>query len=450
MICMRFNQAASLLNSTPSESDFAFHGITTDSREVTPGCVFAALIGENFDGHDYVEQAKILGASALLVSREVDTDLPVLQVEDVLTALGKLAGSWRLQCPARVVGITGSNGKTTVKEMVASILRLSGAVLATYGNYNNELGLPLTLFYLQHAHDFAVIEMGASKPGDITYLGSIAKPDVGVITNVGPAHLEGFGDVEGVAMAKGEMYASLPLDGIAVMNLEEPWVEHWRTLNKASNILYFNGDDEDSIRAQQVGDQWIVHTPKGEFELQISLPGLHNISNALAATAVCLALEISLDDISKGLKAVPPVPGRLNMVHAKSGWLVIDDTYNANPASLYAAIDVLNSQRGEPWLVLGDMKELGTDSREIHAELGTAARALGVKRLFALGDASLATVDAFGEGALHFDDKEKMIDQLCQQLRPDVTCLVKGSRSMGMEFVVDAISNGHDCIEVNG
>jgi len=450
MICMRFNQAASLLNSAPVDPDFVFRGITTDSREVIPGCIFAALEGETFDGHDYVEQAKALGASALLVSRDVETDLPVLQVENVLTALGMLAGSWRLQCPARVVGITGSNGKTTVKEMVASILRLSGAVLATAGNYNNELGLPLTLFQLAHAHDYAVIEMGASKAGDIAYLGAIAKPDVGVITNIGPAHLEGFGTLEGVAMAKGEIYSALPSDGTAVMNLAEPWVGTWQSLNHASNVLYFNGDSDSSIRAEQSGDQWIVHTPKGEFELQMYLPGRHNISNALAATAVCLALDVSLDDISKGLQAVPPVPGRLNLVKAKCGWMVIDDTYNANPASLYAALDVLNSQAGEHWLVLGDMKELGTDSIKMHAEMGDAARTQGVTRLFAVGEASVATADAFGAAALHFENRDKLIASLRAQLKPGVACLVKGSRSMGMEQVVRAISNGEDCLEVNG
>ncbi len=455
MICMRFNQAASLLSCKPAEPDFVFRGITTDSREVIPGCIFAALEGETFDGHDYVEQAKALGASALLVSRDVETDLPVLQVENVLKALGMLAGSWRLQCPARVVGITGSNGKTTVKEMVASILRLSGTVLATSGNYNNELGLPLTLFQLDHAHDFAVLEMGASKAGDIAYLGAIAKPDVGVITNIGPAHLEGFGSLEGVALAKGEMYSALPSDGTAVMNLAEPWVETWQSLSNAANVLYFNGDSADSIRAQRSGDQWMVHTPKGEFELHMYLPGQHNISNALAATAVCMALDVPLDDISRGLQAVAPVPGRLNLVKARSGWTVIDDTYNANPASLYAALEVLISQAGEHWLVLGDMKELGADSLKMHAEMGDAARRLGVARLFALGEASIATADAFGDAARHFENRDELIAALLAQLKPGVTCLVKGSRSMGMEQVVHAISNGeifngHDYLEANG
>jgi UDP-N-acetylmuramoyl-tripeptide--D-alanyl-D-alanine ligase len=448
MIQMRLKHAASLLECAPAETDLDFTGVTTDSRQIIPGMLFAALPGQNFDGHDYVRQAKELGAIALLVNRDVDSDLPTLLVEDVLTALGTLARAWRLQCPAKVVGITGSNGKTTVKEMIASILGQSGSVLATAGNYNNELGLPLTMFQLDHSHDYAVLEMGSSKPGDIAYLGDIAKPEIGVITNVGPAHLLGFIDVEDVARAKGELYASLPKDGTAVINLDEPWVELWQSANHAENISYFGAEGE--INARNINDEWLVHTPAGEFVLQMPLPGLHNVSNALAATAVCLALDVSLGDISRGLETVKAVPGRLNLVQASAGWTVIDDTYNANPASLYAALQVLAAQDGEPWLVLGDMKELGNNSRKIHAELGDAARSLGVKRLFALGEASTATVDAFGGSALHFENKESLIKALRGQLKPGVACLVKGSRSMGMEHVVHAISNGHEYLEVNG
>jgi UDP-N-acetylmuramoyl-tripeptide--D-alanyl-D-alanine ligase len=448
MIHMRLNRAASLLDCASPQTDIAFTGITTDSRQIIPGMLFAALPGETFDGHDYVRQAKELGAAALLICRDVDTDLPVLKVGDVLAALGTLAGAWRMQCPAKVVGITGSNGKTTVKEMIASILRLSGSVLATAGNFNNELGLPLTLFQLDHLHDYAVIEMGAGKPGDIGYLGTIAKPEIGVVTNVGPAHLQGFIDVEGVARAKGELYASLPGDGTAIMNLAEPWVELWRSVNNAGTVSSFNGDGH--IQAQQLENKWLVTTPAGEFEMFLPLPGLHNVSNALAAVAVCLALNVPLTDISKGLETIKSVPGRLNLVQARSGWTVIDDTYNANPASLYAALQVLATQSGEPWLVLGDMKELGINSRKIHAELGDAARSLGVKRLFALGEASAATVDAFGDSAVHFNSRESLIEALRAQLKPGVACLVKGSRTMGMEHVVHAISNGPEYLEVNG
>jgi UDP-N-acetylmuramoyl-tripeptide--D-alanyl-D-alanine ligase len=450
MIRMSLNQAAELLECTPLLSDLTFTGITTDSRKVVPGMLFAALPGQAFDGHDYIQQAADLGAVAALVSKSVSTSLTVLQVSDVLAALGILAGYWRSECTAKVIGITGSNGKTTVKEMVASILKQNGAVLATKGNFNNELGLPLTVFQLSKSHDYAVLEMGASNPGDIAYLASIAKPDVGLITNIGPAHLKGFINIEGVASAKGEIFAALPEHGAAIINAAEPWVDLWLKINTAGRIYYFNGEGKDSIHVRHDADNVVVETPVGEFSLQLPLPGQHNLTNAMAATAVCLALDVPLSQVKAGLETVKPVPGRLNLKHSSSGWTVIDDTYNANPASLYAALQVLASQNGEPWLVMGDMKELGSDSRKMHAELGDAARSLGVKRLFALGDASAAAADAFGEKAIHFSSREGLIKALREELKPGVACLVKGSRSMGMEHVVNAISNGYETAEVNG
>lgn len=453
MIQMGLSTATDLLGCPPVQTDLAFTGITTDSRQVVPGMLFAALPGETFDGHDYISQATERGAVAVLVERKVESEVPTLRVDDVLAALGSLAAYWHRQCPAKVVAITGSNGKTTVKEMIASILRRCGAVLATDGNYNNELGLPLTLFRLKPSDDYAVLEMGASNPGDIAYLADIAKPDVAVITNIGPAHLQGFVNEEGVARAKGELYASLPENGTAVMNAAEPWLDLWQGINTADNICFFSFSDDSDVSISRGADNEVsIHTPAGEFLLKLPLPGEHNLSNAMAATAACLALEIPITDIKAGLEAVEPVPGRLSLVNANSGWTVIDDTYNANPASLYAALQVLANQNGEPWLVLGDMKELGNDSRKMHAELGDAARSLGVKRLFALGDASTATVDAFGDMAVHFDSREGLIKALRAQLKPGVACLVKGSRSMGMEHVVRAISNGHDLnkLEANG
>ncbi len=450
MIRMNLNQAAGLLECTPVQSDVAFTGITTDSRQVAPGMLFAALSGQTFDGHDYAQQAMERGAAAILVCRKVEADLPILLVPDVLVALGVLAGYWRLQCPAKVVGITGSNGKTTVKEMIASILRQNSTVLATEGNLNNELGLPLTLFQLSKTHEYAVLEMGASNPGDVAYLADIARPDVGVITNIGPAHLQGFINVEGVARAKSELFASLPQDGAAIINSAEPWLDLWQNINMAETIYYFNGDGEDHVQARHNAQGVVVSTPVGEYSLQLPLPGQHNLTNALAATAVCLALKVSLKDIKAGLEAVKPVPGRLSLVRSNAGWTVIDDTYNANPASLYAALQVLAKQSGELWLVLGDMNELGEDSRKMHAELGDAARSLGVKRLFALGDASTATVDAFGDMAVHFSSRVGLIEALRSQLKPGVACLVKGSRSMGMEQVVVAISDEYEYRGVNG
>jgi len=450
MIHMSLNEAASCLSCKPVQSNLTFTGITSDSRQVVPGMLFAAIPGQVVDGHDYIQQAMDRGAVAALVSQSVSTSLTLLQVPDVLAALGSLAGYWRGECTAKVIGITGSNGKTTVKEMVASILKQEGAVLATKGNFNNELGLPLTVFQLSKSHDYAVLEMGASNPGDIAYLAGIARPDVGLITNVGPAHLKGFINLQGVARAKGELFAELPVDGTAIINAAEPWVDLWQKINRAKTVYYFNGEGENHIQAHQVADDIVVSTPVGEFSLQLPLPGLHNLTNATAATAVCLALDVPLTHIKTGLETVEPVPGRLSLKRASAGWTVIDDTYNANPASLYAALQVLATQNGEPWLVMGDMKELGVDSRKMHAELGDAARSLGVKRLFALGEASTAAVDAFGDRAVHFSSRNRLIEALVEELRPGVACLVKGSRSMGMEHVVSAISNGQEHPEVNG
>ncbi len=449
MIHMSLSQAADLLKCGAMQDAGSFTGITTDSRNVAPGMLFAALPGRTFDGHDHIDQALASGAAAALVCKDVGTELPVLKVADVLKALGTLAAFWRTQCPARVVGITGSNGKTTVKEMIASILQLTGDVLATEGNYNNELGLPLTLFRLDESDEYAVLEMGASNPGDIAYLADIARPDVGVITNVGPAHLQGFLSIEGVAAAKGELYAALTSNGAAVINASEPWVEMWQQVNTADTTYYFNGENS-HVRAEKHGADLLINTPVGDFPVQLPLPGEHNLTNALAATAVCIALGVPLADIKRGLEAVKPVPGRLSIVPSRGGWTVIDDTYNANPASLYAALQVLASQGGEPWLVLGDMLELGADSRKMHAELGDAARSLGVKRLFAVGEATLASVDAFGDMAAHFDSRDELIDVLYSQLKPGVACLVKGSRSMGMEHVVSAITNGPELREATG
>ena len=443
MMHLRLSELRQALDLPAEAADVYIDSIVTDSRKVRYGCLFAALPGRAVDGHDFVRSAVETGAVAVLVQRPVEVTVPQLLVDDVLLALGRIAALLRQKLNPQVVGITGSNGKTTIKEMLASILRQQAEVLATEGNYNNELGVPLTLFRLEEKHRYAVLEMGASKPGDIAYLAGIARPDVGLISNIGPAHLEGFGSVEGVARAKGEMYQSLPPDGCAVINGAEPWVDMWRNSNSAGDVLTFGFNENNSkkfdIQMPAGGSSPSVNTPLGHFNLQLSLPGRHNQLNALAATAAAVALEIPVEQIAAGLQAVKPVPGRLNVIHSDAGWLVIDDTYNANPASLYSALQVLAGMQGKAWLVLGDMKELGEDSRKLHAEVGDAARAMGVKRIFATGEMSWQTVDAFGSGAEHFASREQLINVLKTELRPGINCLVKGSRSMGMEQVVHAI-----------
>lgn len=440
MIRLKLSELAAALGCPAPERDVAVDAIVTDSRRADYGALFAALPGSQVDGHDFAPAAVQLGAVALLVSRPLDLAVPQLVVDDVLRALGRLAGMLRQRLDPVVVGITGSNGKTTVKEMVASILRPVGPLLATRGNYNNELGVPLSLFALEPRHRFAVLELGASRAGDIAYLAEIARPDVALVTNIGPAHLGGFGSLEGVARAKGEIYAALPPDGCAVINADEPWAGQWKQVSRAQRVLTFGSGPECDVRLAGDDKQPVIHTPQGAFELSMALPGAHNRINAAAATAVTLALDIDLDTIRRGLGAVQPVPGRLNFIETVAGWTVIDDTYNANPASLYSALQVLSEMQGTPWLVLGDMKELGTDSPKMHREVGDAARAMGVSRLFATGEMSVHAADAFGEGAEHFDSREALTESLRRQLRPGINCLVKGSRSMGMEAVVAAIT----------
>jgi UDP-N-acetylmuramoyl-tripeptide--D-alanyl-D-alanine ligase len=440
VIPLKLTELAALLGCAPPSAEAEIIDIVTDSRKVNPGTLFAALPGNRVDGHDFSDIAVRLGAVALLVNRPVEVEVPQLVVDDTLVALGKIAGLLRDRLDPAVVGITGSNGKTTVKEMVNSILKLQGEVLSTAGNYNNELGLPLTLFGLEEQHRYAVLEMGASKSGDIEYLAGIARPDVGLVNNIAPAHLEGFGSVENVAMAKGEMFAGLAPDGWAVMNADEPWLEPWRDMNTAANVITFGASDGSDVRLEkeQEGGGRIV-TPNGTLELRLDLPGRHNLINAAAATAIALSLGIDMELIRQGLERVEPVPGRLNLLHTAAGWTVIDDTYNANPASLYSALQVLAGIPGEPWLVLGDMKELGMDSNKMHREVGENAKFMGVRRLFATGEMSMHTVDAFGRGGEHFESRDGLVKSVCRHIRPGVNCLVKGSRSMGMETVVEAI-----------
>jgi len=440
VIRLQLSELAEVLDCPMPELDVVVETIVTDSRKVHYGTLFAALPGSNVDGHDFAGSAVKLGAAALLVNRRLSLDIPQLVVADVLLALGKLAAMLRQRIDPVVVGITGSNGKTTVKEMVASILTLEADVLATSGNYNNELGVPLSLFGLEPRHRYAVLEMGASNSGDIAYLAGIAKPDLGLITNIGPAHLHGFGSEEGVAREKGELFAALPAAGWAIINADEPWSGLWAEMNAAGHSLTFGSQPGSDVQLLEDKGQPRILTPGGEFELRLSLPGRHNLLNATAAAAVALALDIDLSKIQRGLESVKPVPGRLNLLRTNAGWTILDDTYNANPASLYSALQVLSGMQGTPWLVLGDMKELGQGSRKMHWEVGEAARAMGVGQLFTFGEMSAYTAEAFGAGAEHFEDRDELAAALCSRLRPGVICLVKGSRSMGMEAIVEAIT----------
>lgn len=427
-------------------ADGAFDGVSTDTRSLQPGQLFIALQGPSFDGHDYIAAAASRGAVAVLVAHAVKTELPQIIVADTRAALAELAALWRARQAIPVITITGSNGKTTVKEMLAAILGQSQNVLATQGNLNNEIGLPLTLLQLDDRHSAAVIEAGASKPGDIAYLTRIAAPTVAVLTNASGAHLAGFGSVQSVASSKGEIFAGLTDNGTAVINADDAYADLWRALAGTHAVLTFALDAAADVRAVwQAGEPLQITTPQGALRVNLPLPGRHNAMNALAATAAALAAKVSLADIRAGLESLRPVPGRLCWKTASNGAQILDDTYNANPASLSAALAVLvSAASGECYLALGDMAELGDEAQALHASAGRCAHAAGVTRLYAVGELSRFAVDAFrdiGTGqAWHFTDQAALIQRLRQDLQADSTLLVKGSRSAHMERVVDALT----------
>jgi len=439
---MRFDlaTAARITGGRVAGPGATFEGAVIDSRRVRAGQLFCALTGEHVDGHDFVASAAKAGAAAALVDREVAVDLPQLVVDNVARALGQLAAAWRESLDVAVVGITGSNGKTTVKNLVAGVLGRVGPTLATEGNLNNELGVPLTLARLGREHRFAVVEMGCGQPGDIDYLARLARPTVGIVTNAGPAHLERLGSVEGVARCKGELFETVGElrgnDGTVVINRDDPFCEAWIERAGNAGVLTFGRDASADIHLIDDDGAPRLDTPQGAIELHLALPGAHNRANAAAATAAALALGVPNEVIEAGLAAVHGVPGRLDVRHMDGGWTLIDDTYNANPASLYAAMAVLAEQPGERWLVLGDMAELGEDSDKLHAEVGSAAAGFGVTRLYATGLHATRAAVAFGRRGEAFDSTEGLAEALNDAVHQGVVCLVKGSRSAHMEDVI--------------
>lgn len=438
---------ARLLSATLVGPDLGFAGVSTDTRALRARELFVALRGPSFDGHAFVPVAAERGAAGAVVERPLEAGLPCLQVDDSLAALGAMAADWRSRFTLPVIAVTGSFGKTTVKEMMAAITATRGEVLATRGNLNNEIGLPLTLFGLDQRHRAAVLEMGANHAGEIARLAAIGRPTVGVVTAAGPVHLEGFGSLEGVARAKGELFAGLPDDGVAIINLDDPFAPLWRELAGARRRVGFGLTAEAEFRAEQVRQsldadgpllEFRLVTPDGAADVRLALPGRHNVVNALAAAAATWAAGWSRDEIVAGLARVSGVEGRMSLRKARSGALIIDDSYNANPTALRAAIDYATALPGETWLVLGDMRELGDASARLHAAAGEYARRRGVARLFALGPESVAAVTAFGAGR-HFDDAAALAAALDAELPAGVNLLVKGSRSMRLETVIERL-----------
>ena len=452
---MTLSAAARALRGTLRGADAEFSGVSTDTRTLARGQLFVALTGPNFDGHGFLRDAAAREAVGALVARDVDTNIATVRVADTRLALGELAAHWRQQFQIPVIAVTGSNGKTTVKNMIAAIMSERGAGLATQGNLNNDIGVPLTLLRLKSGDRHAVIEMGMNHPGEIDYLTRLTRPTIALINNAAAAHLAGLGTVEAVAHAKGEIYAGLGDNGIAIVNADDDYADLWRGLAaKARRVISFGLDKPADVSAafELDADGSLIHlkTPDGGISMRLPLLGRHNVLNALAASSATLAAGASLADIQAGLEKLKSVSGRLEVKRGRNGARVLDDTYNANPGSLAAGVEVLKSAGGARMLVLGDMGELGESAPDIHRRVGQLAQHIGIEHLYAVGELTRAAVQAFGAGAKHFDNQEALIKSLRKAMHGEMTVLVKGSRSMKMERVVAGIVEADSSAENGG
>ena len=438
--------AAHIMNGTLLGSDGSYAGVSTDSRTLGQGELFFALQGPNFDGGAFVSVAAEKNAAAAVLCEAVDVDIPQITVDDTRLALGTLAASWRQRMPVKVIGITGSNGKTTVKAILANCLSLSAETLATRGNLNNDIGMPLMLLSLSENHRYAVIEMGANHPGEIAYLTSLSRPDVVMITNAAPAHLEGFGDLDGVASAKGEILQGELSPVFVVLNADDPYFAYWNSLLSGDTVISFGIEANASVFATDVeadGDlmTFNLHIHAEEIPIRLPLAGMHNVSNACAAAAVLHGLGTDSKQIRQGLESAQAVSGRLQPVERITSVTVYDDSYNANPQSVIAAAEFLAAQPGHNWLVLGDMGELGEDEVLLHKAVGRAAKRLGIDRILATGKLSKNTVKTFGNGAQWYENIDGLVEELQRTATEDTNILIKGSRFMEMERVVEALIN---------
>ncbi len=449
MLNLRLKEIAVWTHGNLQGADTQVSGVSTDSRTLEKGQLFVAIAGERHDGHDHVAAAAARGAAGAIVARRMDVELPQIVVADTLHALGDLASAVRAQRDVTVIGITGSNGKTSVKTMTARILARHGKTHANSGSFNNEIGLPLTLLSMPQDALFAVLEMGAGKPGDIAYLAGIARPRVGLVNNIGPAHLERMHTLEGIAETKGAMYQALPADGVAVINADDAFAMYFAGLAGSRRKLLFGLDAPADVHAADIvldaqASRFTLRTPVGSAEVRLPLPGRHNVANALAAAALALAVEAPLDDIVAGLQEAESVQGRLLRHASPQGWILFDDSYNANPGSALAAVETLALQPGERWLVLGDMGELGSDAAALHARIGQAAREQGIVRVYTVGKLAANAAEAFGKHARTFADQTALIATLRQELHAGVSALVKGSHASHMERVVEALLDGDE------
>ncbi|MGE0482790.1 MAG: UDP-N-acetylmuramoyl-tripeptide--D-alanyl-D-alanine ligase [Gammaproteobacteria bacterium] len=450
---MQLAAAARILEARLEGTDARFTGVGTDTRKLAHGQLFFALRGPRFDAHELIPAAVAAGAAAAVVEHPVESILPTIEVADTRRALGVLARAWRVRFSIPVVAVTGSAGKTTVKEMIAAIMGVRHRVLATRGNLNNDIGVPLTLFELDAEHEAAVIEMGANQAGDIADLCAIARPTVSVVTLCAPVHLEGFGDIDTVARTKGQIVSSLAADGVAVINDDDEYASLWRELAGTRRTIGFGLGLRSEVRASDVevgvdGATFTLHVGNAAGRVKIAHRGLHNVRNALAAAAAARGAGEDFDTIARGLAVARPVAGRLQMRRGPDGARIIDDSYNANPTALRAALDVLAAYPAPRWLVLGDMGELGPEAPRFHREAGAAAAAAGVERLFTLGALAAGAHAAFTGPAAGFAAHDELVTALRGAIAirgEPVTVLIKGSRSMALDRVAIALESS-ECV----
>ena len=461
---MKVREAAAAIGGNVQGADATFASVSSDSRSLRGGELFVALRGERFDGHQFIAAARQSGAAAAMVDADGARDagqagLPLLVVDDTRLALGRLSSHWRRRFSIPLVAVTGSNGKTTVKEMIASVLRAEHGdehTLATEGNLNNDIGVPLTLLRLRAAHRCAVIELGMNHPGETAYLAALAAPTVALVNNAQREHQEFMKSVADVAREHGAVFAELGSGGIAVINADDDFAGYWRSLvvgrpaaKGPVRMVDFGVDHPAEVTGRYAftgfGSEIALHTPAGSASVRLHVPGRHNVLNAVAAASAAISSGAGLDAVARGLESFRAVKGRMQRKSGRLGAVVIDDSYNANPDSVRAAIDVLAAHRGATILVLGDMGEVGEQGEAFHGEIGRYARASGIRRLLATGALSRHAVEAFGQGATHFQDLDRLVAAAVAELGADAAVLVKGSRFMRMERVVAALVEEAAC-----
>lgn len=465
MIPFSLQQLAQITSGTLIGDNPDIISVTTDTRNVESGALFVALIGEQFDAHDFCQQAVDSGANALLVSKRLDLNIPQVVVSDTQQALGQLGQWMHQQSKAKTLALTGSCGKTTVKEMLAAILNQKGQVLATAGNFNNEIGVPLTLLRTQANDDYAVIELGANHLGEIAYTTSLVQPEIALVNNVAAAHLEGFGSIDGVAKAKGEIYQGLSAGGDAVVNLDSNGLSHWQSILADKNVITFSVNNSDAdfysqqIEVNQRGEaSFILVSPLGEKSVSLPMIGQHNISNALAAAAMAIQAGATLDEVVSGLQVPSHVKGRVEAIDLTEQVRVIDDSYNASVPAMKAAADLLANYPGTRWLILGFMAELGDESQALHREVGEHAAQYNFDYVLTFGeDTAIISqlcqqTDDLSTCSKHFTTHSAMIDFIKQHLpNPKLemqadqkhTLLIKGANSSKMSQVVAALKENY-------